>query len=38
MGVDLAEQGGLIPDQAVAMTATGDAQLNAAVAAVQWNM
>lgn len=36
LGVDLAEQGGIIPDQEVALTATGDAQLNAAVSAVQW--
>ena len=37
-GIDLAEQGGLIPDQEVALTATGDAQLNAALSAVQWMM
>ena len=37
-GVDLAEQGGVIPDQAVALTSTGDAQLDAAVADVQWNL
>ena len=37
-GVDLAEQGGVIPDQSVQLTATGDAQLDAAVAAVQWMM
>ena len=36
MRVDLAEQGGVIPDQSVALTATGDAQLDAAVSAVQW--
>lgn len=35
MGVDLAEQGGVIPDQQVELTATGDAQLNAALSAVQ---
>ncbi len=33
--VDLAEQGGIIPDQVVELTATGDAQLDAAVSAVQ---
>ena len=37
-GIDLTEQGGLIPDQEVALTATGDAQLNAALSAVQWMM
>ena len=37
-GIDLAEQGGLIPDQEVALTAAGDAQLNAALSAVQWMM
>ena len=37
-GIDLAEQGGLIPDQEVALTATGDSQLNAALSAVQWMM
>ncbi len=37
-GVDLSEQGGVIPDQAVALTGRGDAQLDAAVAAVQWNI
>ena len=37
-GVVLAEQGGVIPDQAVALTSTGDAQLDAAVADVQWNL
>ena len=37
-GIDLAEQGGLIPDQEVTLTATGDAQLNAALSAVQWMM
>lgn len=36
LGVDLAEQGGLIPDQEVELTATGDAQLSAAISAVQW--
>ncbi len=36
LGVDLAEQGGLIPDQEVGLTATGDAQLSAAISAVQW--
>lgn len=36
--VDLAEQGGIIPDQVVALTANGDAQLDAAVSAVQWMM
>ena len=30
------EQGGLIPDQEVELTATGDAQLSAAISAVQW--
>ena len=38
LGVDLAEQGGVVPDQSVDLTATGDAQLDAAVAAVQWMM
>ena len=38
MRVDLAEQGGVIPDQSVALTATGDAQLDAAVSAVQWQI
>lgn len=36
LGVDLAEQGGVIPDQEVQLTATGDEQLNTAVSAVQW--
>lgn len=36
LGVDLAEQGGVIPDQEVELTDTGDTQLNAAVSAVQW--
>ena len=36
LGVDLAEQGGLQPDQAVALTDKGDAQLDAALSAVQW--
>lgn len=34
-GVDLAEQGGVVPDQVVALTENGDAQLNAALSAVQ---
>ena len=37
-GVDLAEQGGVIPDQEVAITSSGDSQLSAALMAVQWNM
>ena len=35
MRVDLAEQGGIVPDQIVALTSKGDAQRDAALAAVQ---
>ncbi len=37
-GVDLGEQGGIIPDQVVSLTEKGDAQLDAAIAAVQWEI
>ena len=34
--IDLTEQGGVIPDQEIALTETGDTQLTAALATVQW--
>ena len=34
-GVDLEERGGIVPDQEVALTASGDAQLNAAISTLQ---
>ena len=38
LGVDLSEQGGIVPDQEIALTAKADTQLNAAISAVQMMM